>query len=61
MRIVSGCGDDDARALYAEDAMLRSREDALPLGGAQGYTRVQMVNGDVEVAPVEGQLDVETD
>ena len=61
VRIVSACGDIEARALYAEYAMLRSRDGAVRLGGAQGYTKVRTVKGDVEVAGVEGRLDVETD
>ena len=40
----------EARALYAEYAILWSRDGAVRLRGAQGYTKVRTVKGDVEVA-----------
>lgn len=59
--LVSGSGNVRMRALYADYAMLRTREGAVTLSGAQGYTKVRTIEGDVEVAGVEGRLDVETD
>lgn len=61
LKLVTGTGDIQTRALYADYAMVRSVSGTVRLNGAQGYTKVRTVEGDVEVAGIEGRLDVETD
>lgn len=61
VRMVTDVGDIQVRAMYADYAMMRSREGTVRLGCAQGYTKIRTVEGNVEVGGVEGRLDIESD
>lgn len=61
IKLTTDSGYIRTSALYADYAMLRTREGFIQLTGAQGYTKIRTVEGCVDVAGIEGRLDIETD
>ena len=61
VKLTTDSGYIRASALYAEYAMLRTREGFIQLIGAQGYTKIRTVEGHVDVGGIEGRLDIESD